>query len=251
MKNQYFILLLLSLVLASCGKSPQPKAQQYPVQPNETSVSTASQSSETKSPVLSNQDGDSTPIDTKASRGKSYSPQLVNNFMGACIQNGSTETNCGCMLNTFEQNFSEPEYLKVEQQLSATGKFPQFLLQEISNNCSNSEIQPSIARSNQEAIDKDHISSLEKLEQLEDRRRMKESQSRMSEYYSARMADMLRESASRSSESARAYMSSVFDGRPKEGTEQSKYPCDYSTQRDSQGNYCGDRSAVVRPGGRF
>ncbi len=147
MINRYFILLLLPIVLSSCSNSPQSKTQQRPLATAQASVSTASQTSETENDANSNLDENSTPQAPMAPQGKPYSPQLVNNFMGACIQKGSSQTNCGCMLNTLEQNFSEPEYIKVEQQLSATGKLPEFVIQEIRNNCSNSKIQTSIARS--------------------------------------------------------------------------------------------------------
>ena len=145
MMNRYFILLLLPLVLSSCRNSPQPKTQQRSLAPDETSVSTASQTSEAESGVNSNRDQNSTPIAPIVPQGKPYSPQLVNNFMEACTQKGTSQTNCGCMLNTFKQNFSEPEFLRIEQQFTATGKFPEFVIQEIRNNCSNSDTDKNAA----------------------------------------------------------------------------------------------------------
>ena len=94
MMNRYFIPLLLPLVLSSCSNSPQPKTQQRPLATAQASVSTASQTSEAESDVNSNLDGNSTPIAPMAPQGKSYSPQLVNNFMGACTQKGTSQINC-------------------------------------------------------------------------------------------------------------------------------------------------------------
>ena len=241
MINRYFILLFLPLVLSSCSNSPQPKAQRYVVPSDETSVSTASQTSEAESDVNSNRDQNSTPIAPIVPRGKPYSPQLVNNFMRACIQKGSSQTNCGCMLNTFEQNFSEPEYIKVEQQLSATGKLPGFVIQEIRNNCSNSEIQTPIARSQQEYLDYEEQRRFRQLEQ--------QAAIERANQFSADQSKSIADTAKRMAESSSAAMKSVNESAG--FGIRNEHPCDYPNQRDSQGNYCGDRSAVVRPGGRF
>jgi len=240
--NRYFILLLLPLVISSCSNSPQPKTQQRPLATDQTSVSTASQTSEAESDVSSNLDGNSTPIAPIVPRGKPYSPQLVNNFMGACIQKGGSQTNCGCMLNTFEQNFSEPEYIKVEQQLSATGKLPKFVIQEIRNNCSNSKIQTPIARSQQKFFDlEEHrkVSAIYRQAGIERANMMSAAQAKSMEDQSRLMAESV--------ESALKYSSATAGV----GFRNFEHPCDYPNQRDSQGNYCGDRSAVVKPGGRF
>ena len=246
MMNRYFILLLLPLVISSCSNSPQPKTQQRPLATDQTSVSTASQTSEAESDVSSNLDGNSTPIAPIVPRGKPYSPQLVNNFMGACIQKGGSQTNCGCMLNTFEQNFSEPEYIKVEQQLSATGKLPKFVIQEIRNNCSNSEIQTPIARSQQEYFDYEEQRKFREMEQQAAIERINQ--------FSADQSKSIADTAKRmwESSSAATVKSIESAGRGISGrVETLEHPCDYPNQRDSQGNYCGARSAVVKPGGRF
>ena len=237
--NRYFILLLLPLVLSSCRNSPQPKTQQRSLAPDETSVSTASQTSEAESNVNSNRDQNSTPI-APVPQGKPYSPQLVNNFMGACTQKGTSQTNCGCMLNTFKQNFSEPEFLRIEQQFTATGKFPEFVIQEIRNNCSNSEIQTPIARSQQEYFDYEEQRRFRAME----RQAAIERTNMLAEANSKSIAD----TANRMWESSAAARKSVEESA---GLGIVTHPCDYPNQRDSQGNYCGGRSAVVRPGGRF
>jgi hypothetical protein len=241
MINRYFILLLLPIVLSSCSSSPQPKTQQRPLATAQRSVSTASQTSDAESDTNANLDENSTPIEPIATQGKSYSPQLVNNFMGACIQKGSSQTTCGCMLNTLEQNFSEPEYIRMEQQLSATGKLPEFVIQEISNNCSNSKIQTPIARSQQEYFDYEEQRRFRQLEQ----QAAIERANQFSADQSKSIADMPKRMAE-ASESALKYSSAVAGVGFR-----NEHPCDYPNQRDSQGNSCGDRSAVVRPGGRF
>jgi hypothetical protein len=239
MINRYFILLFLPLVLSSCSNSPQPKAQRYVVPSDETSVSTASQTSEAESDVNSNRDQNSTPI-APVPQGKPYSPQLVNNFMRACTQKGTSQTNCGCMLNTFKQNLSEPEFLKMEQQFTATGKRPEFVIQEIRNNCSNSEIQTPIARSQQEYFD------------YEEQRRFRIMQQQAAiervNQISADQSKSIADAANRMWERSSAATVKTIES----GTfAPVAHPCDYPNQRDSQGNYCGGRSAVVRPGGRF
>ena len=239
--NRYRILLLLPLVLSSCSNSPQPKTQQRPLPTAQASVSTASQTSEAESDVNSNLDENSAPIAPMAPQGSSYSPQLVNTFMGACIQKGSSQTNCGCMLNTFEQNFSEPEYIKVEQQLSATGKLPEFVIQEIRNNCSHSKIQTPIARSQQEYFDYEEqrkFRAMERQAGIERTNQWNTAQTTIAADQQRLMAE--------ASERALKYSSATAGVGFR-----NEHPCDYPNQRDSQGNYCGARSAVVRPGGRF
>ena len=238
--NRCFILLLLPLVLSSCSNSPQPKTQQRPLATDQTSVSTDSQTSEAESDVNSNLDGNSTPIAPMAPQGKSYSPQLVNNFMGACTQKGTSQINCGCMLNTFKQNFSEPEFLKMEQQFTATGKLPQFVIQEIRNNCSNSEIQTPIARSQQEYFDYE--------EQRRFRAMEHQAAIERANQFSADQSKSIADTAKRMWESSSAATVKSIESA---GFKPLEHPCDYPNQRDSQGNYCGDRSAVVKPGGRF
>lgn len=247
MMNRYFILVLLSFILSSCSNFPQPKTQQRSLAPDETSVSTASQTSEAESNVNSNLDENATPNLNHRASIKPYSPQLVNNFMGVCVQRGGSQTTCGCTINTFEQNFSEPEYIRMEQQLVATGKLPEFIIQEIRNNCSNSEVQTPIARSQQDYLDLQN-----QLDAIAARREFRqaniERENVANAYQQKAMADIGR----RLSESSDRMMDNMYRNAGKGITSgNSEYPCDYPNQRDSQGNYCGDLSAVVRPGGRF
>lgn len=242
MINRYFILLFLPIVLSSCSNSPQTKTQQRPLATDQTSVSTVSQTSEAESNVNSNLDENSAPIAPIATQGKSYSPQIVNNFMEACTQDGSSQTNCGCRLNTFKQNFSEPEFLRMEQQFTATGKIPEFVIQEISNNCSNSELQTPIARSQQEYLEDEQqrrFIAMERQAGIERTNMMSAAQAKILEDQPRRIAESV--------ESALRYSSATAGA----GFRSLEHPCDYPNQRDSQGNSCGDRSAVVRPGGRF
>ena len=246
MINRYFILLLLPIVLSSCSNSPQPKTQQRPLATAQRSVSTASQTSEAESDTNANLDENSTPIAPTNPQGKSYSSRFVNDFMGACIQKGGSQTNCGCALNTLEQNFSEPEFIRMGQQVTTTGQLPEFVIQEIKNNCSNSEIQTPIARSQQEYFDYEEqrkVNAMQRQAQIERTNMMSAAQAKSMEDQSRLMAENLQST-----------LKLVYEngGRGLSGRiEPLEHPCDYPNQRDSQGNSCGDRSAVVRPGGRF
>ena len=247
MMNRYFILVLLSLILASCSNSPQPKTQQRSLAPDETAVSTAPQTSEAESNVNSNLDENATPNLNDRSSIKPYSPQLLNNFMGACLQNGSSQTTCGCTINTFEQNFSEPEYIKMEQQLVATGKLPEFIIQEIRNNCSNSEVQTPIARSQQEYLDLQN-----QLDAIAARREFRQAGVARVNMAAESQQRTTQESVISAGRLPSEMMKNIYGNAGRGITSgNAEHPCDYPNQRDSQGNYCGDRSAVVRPGGRF
>ena len=247
MMNRYFILVLLSLILASCSNSPQPKTQQRPLAPDETAVSTASQTSEAESNVNSNLDENITPSLNNRASIKPYSPQLVNNFMGACTQKGGSQITCGCTINTFEQNFSEPEYIKMEQQFVATGKLPEFIIQEIRNNCSNSEVQTPIARSQQEYLDLQN-----QLDAIAVRREFRQAGIARVNMAAESQQRTTQESVISAGRLPSEMMKNIYGNAGRGITSgNAEHPCDYPNQRDSQGNYCGDRSAVVRPGGRF
>ncbi len=247
MMNRYFVLLLLPIVLFGCSTKSKP--QQQSLAPAETSVSDDSQVSEVENNVDSNSESNPAPIATIPRR-TSYSPQLVNNFMGACIQNGSTQTNCGCTLNTFQQNFSEPEYIRMEQQFITTGKLPEFVMQEIRNNCNNSGIQTPIARSQQEQI-------LKLEAKYKDRERLSQQISQMQQRSHEASIESISQGSQAISDMSRIFAAGLARSwQTPQGTlsgalDTPNHPCDYLNQRDSQGKYCGDRSAVIRPGGRF
>ncbi len=145
------------------------------------------------------------------------------------------------MLNTFERNFSEPEYIRIEQQFAKTGKLPEFVMQEVSNNCINPGMQTPIARSQQEQTFELEAKYRERERQSQAAVQRMQMSSEAQQKLTAGIPNQIGNSFERFAKA------SALSG----GSASLSHPCDYPNQRDSQGNYCGDRSAVIRPGGRF
>jgi hypothetical protein len=56
-----------------------------------------------------------------------YPPDLVQNFMNACMKNGSNQEFCSCVLDKIQSNFTLEQFTEIENGMANGTNFPEFV----------------------------------------------------------------------------------------------------------------------------